>query len=89
MFGARIWTRQSRRFDLDGAGLTEACSFACYDDSAHPTYLESICIHLDVAQIWVVHPPFPVIDSLRRLSDKSPQLFSDSVTHWHIYSEGN
>ena len=33
--------------------LTEACSIVCYD-SAHPTYLTTIFVHWDVAQIWVV-----------------------------------
>ena len=31
----------------------------CYD-STRPIYLETICVHLDVAQIWVVDIASPV-----------------------------
>ena len=33
--------------------LTKAGIIFCYH-SAHPTYLETICVHLDVSHIWVV-----------------------------------
>ena len=38
------------RFDLVRTWLTEACSFVSYD-SAHTTYLETICVLSDVAKI--------------------------------------
>ena len=54
VWGAQIFTRQSsRRFGLVRTWLTEACSIVFYD-SAHPTYLETICVLSYVAQIWVV-----------------------------------
>ena len=28
--------------------------YVCNDSSARPTYLDTNCVHLDVAQIWVV-----------------------------------
>ena len=44
MWGARICKRtSSSRFDLVRTRLTEACSFVSYD-SAHTTYLETICV---------------------------------------------
>ena len=51
-----IFTKQShRRSDLVETGLTDACSIALSSyDFAHATYYEKICVHLDVAQIWVV-----------------------------------
>jgi len=39
--------------DLVETRLTEACSIVCYN-SAHPTHLETLCVLLDVSQIWVV-----------------------------------
>ena len=53
--------------------------------------LVSLCrIFYNWRNIQLLHPPsISVIDSPRGLSDMSPQLFSDSVTHWHIYSKGN
>ena len=40
-------------FDLIETRLTEA-SLIVYYSFNHPTYLELICVHKDVAQIWVV-----------------------------------
>ena len=50
----KIFTKQrGRMFDLVRTwltDLTEACRNV-YFDSAHPIYLETICVHMDVAQI--------------------------------------
>ena len=40
----RIVQDSSRRFGLQRTGLTEAFVAVCFD-SAHPTYLETICVH--------------------------------------------
>ena len=51
MWGALICKRlSSSRFDLVRTRLTEACRFV-YNDSAHTTYLETICVPSDVALI--------------------------------------
>ena len=53
----RIFKRPySRRFDLVETRLMEACSIhsLLWFCSAHPTYFETMCVHSDVAQIWVV-----------------------------------
>ena len=48
-----VLSDERRRFDLVETRLTEASNFVCFD-SAHPKYWETICVHSDVAQIWVV-----------------------------------
>ena len=54
------FTRQSsRRFDLVRTRLKEASSTVLLD-SSHPKYLETIGVHSDVAQIWVVARRCPV-----------------------------
>ena len=45
VWGAQIFTSwSSNRFDLVDTRLTEASNIVFYD-SAHPTYLETICVH--------------------------------------------
>ena len=46
-------TQSSRRFDFVETRLIEAFIIVC-NDSAQPTYLETICVHSDVSQISVV-----------------------------------
>ena len=54
VWGVQIFTRQScRRFDLVETWRTKAFSILCYD-SAHTTYLKTICVLLDAAKTWVV-----------------------------------
>ena len=51
VWGAQNCTRQSSRiFGLERTRLTEASVAVCFD-SAHPTYLETICVLSNVAQI--------------------------------------
>ena len=45
VWGERSFTRQRSK----GVDLFEALSIVSYD-SAHPIYLERICVHSDVAQ---------------------------------------
>ena len=48
--GVRRIVQSSRRFGLERTRLTEASVAVCFN-SAHPTYLETICVLSYVAQI--------------------------------------
>ena len=45
--------------DLAETRLKKASSIVCYDSSAQSTYLETICVRTNVAQIFVVTSNFP------------------------------
>ena len=49
------WPEQhSRRFDFMRLTRMTEATIIVHSDSVHPTCLETICVHSDVSQIWVV-----------------------------------
>ena len=74
----KVWFGRNR--------LTEASACIVFYDSAHPTYLETFSVHLNVAQIWVVpevQGDWRCVAELYPRSSLSPNCWPESRQTYH------